>query len=55
VAGGPFHGVLRRQNTAKESAFHACAHCQRSDLSDPTLEFRVGADGREYCTEHLPK
>jgi hypothetical protein len=24
-------------------------------VSDPTLEFRVGADGHEYCTEHLPK
>jgi hypothetical protein len=24
-------------------------------VSDLTLEFRVGADGQEYCTEHLPK
>jgi|694.fasta_scaffold49353_2 hypothetical protein len=52
---GPFQGVLKRQKMANQTAFHACAHCQRNDISDPTLEFRVGTDGREYCTEHLPK
>jgi len=53
--GAPFSGAKRRQNASKEAAFHACAKCQRTDVSDPTLEFRVGADGHEYCTEHLPK
>lgn len=35
-------------------AFHTCATCERTELSDPGLEFRVGLDGREYCDEHLP-
>jgi hypothetical protein len=34
-------------------AFHTCATCKRSDVSDPRLEFRIGADGEEYCTDHL--
>lgn len=36
-------------------AFHECAVCGRTDESDPQLEFRVGADGREYCDEHLAR
>lgn len=36
-------------------AFHTCKTCGRSDASDPELEFRVGADGEEYCNEHLPE
>lgn len=39
---------------AEVEAFHSCAVCQRTEVSDPGLEFRVGADGREYCQEHLP-
>lgn len=35
-------------------AFHRCATCQRTDVSDPGLEFRVGGDGQEYCQEHVP-
>jgi hypothetical protein len=35
-------------------AFHTCASCDRTDLTDPHLEFRVGSDGREYCIDHLP-
>jgi hypothetical protein len=37
----------------REDAFHTCASCDRTDLSDPGLEFRVGKDGREYCVDHL--
>ena len=36
-----------------ENAFHTCAACDRTDVSDPGLEFRVGNDGREYCADHL--
>ena len=32
---------------------HQCVVCQRSDLSHPELEFRVGRDGNDYCMEHL--
>lgn len=48
----------KRFNAAKEpehEAFHACAVCGRTDVSDPRLEFRVGSDGREYCADHLPE
>jgi hypothetical protein len=46
----------KRFNASKESkeeAFHVCAVCDRTDATDPQMEFRVGADGREYCDEHL--
>lgn len=35
-------------------AFHTCAVCNRTDVSDPALEFRIGTDGQEYCQDHLP-
>lgn len=48
----------RRFNSKKERderAFHTCHVCDRTDVTDPQLEFRVGSDGREYCLEHLPE
>lgn len=50
--------VQRRRKFQKDSyldedAFHRCAACDRTDLSDPELEFRMAADGKEYCTDHL--
>jgi len=33
---------------------HVCEICKRNDHTHPDLEFRVSADGHEYCTEHLP-
>lgn len=36
-------------------AFHTCASCDRTDVSDPHLEFRIGKDGEEYCVDHLPR
>lgn len=38
-----------------ESAFHRCEECERTDSSDPQLEFRISADGKEYCIDHLPE
>ena len=37
-----------------QESFHTCANCHRTEISDPSLEFRVGPDGKEYCDEHLP-
>jgi hypothetical protein len=37
-----------------ESTLHRCSLCGRTEVSDPDLEFRVSADGSEYCGEHLP-
>jgi membrane associated rhomboid family serine protease len=33
---------------------HRCEVCGRTELTDPDLEFRVTADGREFCMDHLP-
>lgn len=38
-----------------DQAFHTCAVCHRTEIGNPGLEFRVGPDGVEYCTEHLPE
>ena len=37
----------------EEESFHSCARCDRTEITDPGLEFRVGPDGREYCADHL--
>ncbi|MFV0415868.1 MAG: rhomboid family intramembrane serine protease [Chthoniobacterales bacterium] len=39
---------------SEDEALYTCKTCGRSDISHPDLEFRVAADGEEYCTEHLP-
>jgi hypothetical protein len=49
----------RRQTFAAKSVpedepMHRCATCGKTEHDDHDLEFRVTADGREYCTEHLP-
>ena len=36
-------------------AFHTCRVCQRTEHHAPSLDFRVGHDGQEYCDEHLPQ
>lgn len=50
--------VQRRKKFQKDSfnhedAFHRCATCNRTELSDPQLDFRMAMDGKEYCNEHL--
>lgn len=35
------------------ATLHECAICQRTEVSDPELDFRVAADGDEYCLDHL--
>ena len=36
------------------ASFHVCKICGRTEISDPTLEFRIAGDDEEYCSEHLP-
>lgn len=46
-----------RFESAKLSAadpLHVCAACGATDLTHPDADFRVSADGKEYCTNHLP-
>jgi hypothetical protein len=33
---------------------HRCEVCARTEVSNPELDFRVSADGHEYCSAHLP-
>ena len=37
-----------------EQTIHICEVCKITEVSNPDAEFRVSANGREYCTEHLP-
>jgi hypothetical protein len=39
--------------TSEGESFHHCVLCGRTDVTNPSLEFRVGNDGREYCVDHL--
>lgn len=40
--------------SAAHLTLHRCAKCDRTEVSDPDLDFRVAADGEEYCASHLP-
>jgi hypothetical protein len=48
-------GKFKAATAPEAGAFHTCVVCGRTEVSDPRLEFRVGADGEEYCVDHLPK
>lgn len=49
---GKFKKAIRE---SAGTALYRCAVCQRTESSDPELEFRVGPDGRDYCTDHIPE
>ena len=40
--------------SANREAFHTCDICGKTDLSHPELEFRVSAEGEEYCSDCRP-
>ena len=42
------------QTRSDTEPLHRCATCGATELSDPSLEFRVSRDGEEYCMAHLP-
>ncbi|MBC8126300.1 MAG: hypothetical protein H8M99_04025 [Gloeobacteraceae cyanobacterium ES-bin-144] len=46
---------FNKASLPEEESFHTCVHCDRTEITDPGLEFRVGADGREHCVDHLPE
>jgi len=51
--------AVRRQkfnegSPGEDEAFHRCSICDATDKSHPEKEFRVAADGEEYCSGHLP-
>lgn len=48
--------IQARSQAARREAFHRCAVCGKTDLTDPDLDFRycVDCDGQYgYCPEHL--
>ncbi|WP_018969070.1 hypothetical protein [Rubritalea marina] len=45
----------RQFKESSDEAFHRCHVCGATDVSHPEREFRVAADGNDYCDEHLPK
>ena len=42
------------QKTEVDETLHHCKICGSTERSHPEKEFRVAADGEEYCTLHLP-
>jgi len=46
---------LAKFRGAEEVTVHRCSQCGRTEVSHVELDFRVAADGEEYCTEHLPQ
>jgi hypothetical protein len=47
-----FHRQMRE---GREETLHCCKVCGITEVQAPHTEFRVSADGDEYCAEHLPK
>ncbi len=39
----------------ESETLHRCEVCGRTEASNPELDFRVSANGHEYCTAHLPR
>jgi membrane associated rhomboid family serine protease len=46
---------IRAHHPIPVESLHCCKTCGRTELSHPDLDFRVTADGSEYCREHLSK
>ncbi len=45
----------KREKMDARDAFHRCKTCGRTEVSNSELEFRMAADGEEYCEDHLPE
>ena len=43
------------QSRSEDEPLHRCVTCGATEISDPSLEFRVARDGEEYCLAHLPR
>ena len=44
----------KKESSTPVDSLHHCEVCHRTEQSDRDLHFRVTADGKEYCVEHLP-
>lgn len=54
IAAGKRKKAFNSGKISASEAFHTCAVCKKTDVSDPHAEFRIGSDGEEYCSSHLP-
>ena len=45
---------FQRAARPDDEALHRCKVCGRTEITAPEIEFRVAADGEEYCANHLP-
>jgi membrane associated rhomboid family serine protease len=45
---------FQSQQLPEDEAFHTCAGCGVTEKKDPHAEFRITADGREFCLKCLP-
>jgi len=44
---------FEQKKASPDEAFHRCAECDRTEVTDPGLEFRMAENGEEYCEDHL--
>jgi len=57
---GDLHALIRRKRFARNAraafdTLHCCARCGATEVTASTADFRMAADGNEYCEKHLPK
>ncbi|MFZ4116443.1 MAG: rhomboid family intramembrane serine protease [Chthoniobacterales bacterium] len=45
--------LFKKKSAEEEIPLHSCVVCKQTDKTAPHLDFRVAADGEEYCVEHL--
>jgi hypothetical protein len=55
VGAGERKRSFKPAKVPEDVAFHTCAVCGRTERTDPYLEFRIAADGVEYCLDDLPE
>lgn len=59
MLGGGGAAIKRRREFQRtlpgsDAVLHTCTVCKKTEHDDPNLDFRIGHDGEEYCTDHLP-
>jgi hypothetical protein len=45
---------FKEASDPQAGTMHRCEACGKTEVSDPDADFRVAADGKEYCMAHLP-
>jgi len=45
--------LVRSRPEDGQVAIHRCFVCGRTEKSHPSVDFRVGEDGNDYCSQHL--